>query len=79
MRILHLASTLGLVPLFLPSPSPLMTSHPYILQTYSVFPGLITLLTIAKRFLFKDFSHYTARLRSDLWHLCKKPELLAGL
>lgn len=79
MYIQHLASMLGLVLLFSPSPSPLTTSYPYILQTYSVFPGLITILTIAKRFLFKDFSHYAARLTSDLWHLCKKPELLERL
>lgn len=33
MHILHWASTLGLVPLFLPSPFPLTTSHSYLLWT----------------------------------------------
>lgn len=51
---------LGLVPLFLPSPS-LTNSYTSISQTYSFFSCLITLLSTANRFLFKDFPHHTAR------------------
>lgn len=61
---------LGLVPLFLPSPSPLTTSYTSISQTYSFSSCIITLLSTANRFIFKGFTHHTARLLHVTFSIC---------